>query len=1286
MAYDGSLKFDTSIDTSGFSTGVSKLKGLASSFASAVGTAVTTAVAAVSAGVVAAVSAAVSVGSDFESAMSEVAAISGATDDELQKLSDKAKEMGSSTKYSATEAAEALKYMSLAGWTAEQSTEALDGVLNLAAASGMELSEASDMVTDYLSAFGMSAEESAYFADLLSYAQSNSNTTAEALGEAYKNCAANLNAAGQDVETVTSLLSSMANQGLKGSEAGTALAAIMRDITNEMQDGEIAIGDTSVAVADANGNYRDLTDILADVEKATDGMGTAEKAAALSSTFTSDSIKGLNLILNEGVDEAASFEEQLTESAGSAEKASASMNDNLQGDVTIMKSALEGLGIQVYETLDDGLREAVQLGTEYIDRLSKAFTDGGLEGAVAEAGEIFGELVTKIVDYAPDVVNAAVSFIKAFVKGISDNKDTVLSAVKEILNAVGSTLLELLPEAIQSPVAKTAESLQETLGNVSSAFTSAFTGEDIINAVSGIVGLITDLMNVILDMINDILPTFNDALSTIKDALSSSGFQKGIKSVKKLFENLSDVVGDLARTVLPVAAEIITIVAENLDILVPLAEGAALAFAAWKIINSVITWEKSLTAQLVKLTAGITAESAAQDIANMKTKGATTAMTLQQVAAALLTGEITLTTAATWLWNAAQTALNAVLEANPISIVVVAIAALATAVVGITNLIIQANDRTEEYNEAVEEMQEAIDNNTESSEELGSAVNNVSGYMDEFSEKIENAGSVLDDLNESVIMDTEKYDSLTQNMEDIQKEFTDIAGTYADERKSLTEEEISALEDLLQQMQDIADEQLELLSGYQKAASAKTEMFIEDFEGSAEEFAEASQSYINAANEARDKVIEAADEQYTNALTNIDLMTGLSEDEKQRLKDDAKENYDNAIAAAEKERDDTVAVIMDKYNQLDDAHVEFNEAITKLNDDLTQAELDHVARHGEIVREYADDQTELRIQLANEQTRYNNETAALMDEFVESFDEDAQKEIGIWAQMVAETQSSGGEIDEATALMVANMLSELRKLPDESQEAMQDTVDALEEIMDNLPDDMKEKANAAVDSFSDTLSSDSNKSSVEKAAKELMQSWYTALDKEIKTTASTGAQIGESFADGVAEGITSNDYKIQNAAAQAALSASTTTKSALQINSPSRLMRRIYGYFVDGCVVGIEENADSLVNAAEDLAVSAANSMEINPDLSVGLNTNSIGNKLAGGKIFIQLKSAVMSEASSIGRSAALQSTESLMGGSQSGKSVKASGNIEAHINIDGREFAVATVPYIDEELAFIRG
>lgn len=367
-------------------------------------------------------------GQNFTSTMSEVQAISGATGDELETLEACAREFGATTTFSASEAAEALKYMALAGWDVDQSTSALGGVLNLAAASGMELGAASDMVTDYLSAFGMEADQAAYFADMLASAQSSSNTTAEALGEAYKNCAANLNAAGQDVETVTSLLEGMANQGYKGSEAGTALAAIMRDITNAMDDGQIKIGDTSVAVMDAQGNFRDLTDILTEVEAATNGMGDAERAVALSSTFTADSTKGLNLILNEGMDSIAGYEENLRSAGGTAEEMAAIMNDNLNGDIAQMNSAWEELGLKIYEHFEGSLRSAVQFVTSSVIPAIE-----WLLGHLPELGIALGAIGALIVKMKWGVIVTKLGAVK-----------TALSGVTTALGGIGAPALAVI--------------------------------------------------------------------------------------------------------------------------------------------------------------------------------------------------------------------------------------------------------------------------------------------------------------------------------------------------------------------------------------------------------------------------------------------------------------------------------------------------------------------------------------------------------------------------------------------------------------------------------------------------------------------------------------------------------------------------------------------------------------------------------------------------------------------------------------------------------------------------
>ncbi len=347
----------------------------------------------------------VEIGQTFETSMSKVSALSGATGDDLATLEAKARELGASTTFSASQAADALGYMALAGWDTEQMLAGVGSVLTLAQAGEMELAAASDLVTDYLSAFNMEASETARMVDVLAYAQANANTTVEGLGMAFKNCAANANAAGMDVETTSAAISMMANQGFKGSEAGTALNAVLRDMTAKMEDGAIAIGEQSVAVMDAEGNYRDFTDILADVQAATNGMGDAEKAAALQSTFTADSIKGLNLMLNAGADEMVGFRDELYGCAGAAEETAATMTDNLGGDLAAMNSAFEELSLKIYDGLQEPLRSAVQFITGTVVP--------GIEGFMAwlttgtqefdEFGNVVGETASPLSQLASTV-------------------------------------------------------------------------------------------------------------------------------------------------------------------------------------------------------------------------------------------------------------------------------------------------------------------------------------------------------------------------------------------------------------------------------------------------------------------------------------------------------------------------------------------------------------------------------------------------------------------------------------------------------------------------------------------------------------------------------------------------------------------------------------------------------------------------------------------------------------------------------------------------------------------
>ena len=286
----------------------------------------------------------------FEHSMSKVKALSGATGSDLKLLEDTAKQMGATTVYSASEAADALGYMALAGWDAQQSAAGLPGVLNLAAASGMDLAQASDLVTDYLTAFGLEADQAGRMADVLSYAQANSNTTTEMLGEAFKNCAVNAHNAGMTLEETTAILSKFADAGLKGSEGGTALNAIIRDMTQKMKNGAIQIGNTKVQVQDANGNFRKMTDIIGDVDKATQGMGDAQRTAALMTTFTADSIKGMGILCNTGAKNIDDFTKELEKSNGTAKTMADMMNSDLSGALKALGSAWEAVQLDIGDT------------------------------------------------------------------------------------------------------------------------------------------------------------------------------------------------------------------------------------------------------------------------------------------------------------------------------------------------------------------------------------------------------------------------------------------------------------------------------------------------------------------------------------------------------------------------------------------------------------------------------------------------------------------------------------------------------------------------------------------------------------------------------------------------------------------------------------------------------------------------------------------------------------------------------------------------------------------------
>ena len=364
--------------------------------------------------------AAVKTAADFDSAMSQVAAVSGATGSDFDALRDKAREMGSKTKFSASEAAEAMNYMAMAGWKTGDMLEGIEGIMNLAAASGEDLATTSDIVTDALTAFGLQASDSGHFADILAAASSNANTNVSMMGETFKYVAPIAGAMGYSAEDTAEAIGLMANAGIKSSQAGTTLRKIMTELNGEIKIHGATLGDVTIQTTNADGSMRSLNDILGDCRVAFGQLSESEQASAAETLVGKQAMSGFLALMN-----AAPADIQKLESAintcsdsidgynGTAEKMAAVMQDNLSGQLTILKSQLQELAISIGDALMPVIRDIVSHIQNWVDKFNSL--DDGTK-----------EMIVKIALFA-----AAVG--------------PVLVVVGKVISAVG-TIMTILPK------------------------------------------------------------------------------------------------------------------------------------------------------------------------------------------------------------------------------------------------------------------------------------------------------------------------------------------------------------------------------------------------------------------------------------------------------------------------------------------------------------------------------------------------------------------------------------------------------------------------------------------------------------------------------------------------------------------------------------------------------------------------------------------------------------------------------------------------------------------------
>lgn len=631
-----------SLDDSDFNSGIDKALAQGSGLASKLGTAFTgisnvgkkafkaVGVVATAGGVAlgAFMKSSIDAGMQFDAAMSQVGAISGATGEDFDALREKAMEMGAKTKFSATESAEAMNYMAMAGWKTEDMLNSIEGVMNLAAASGEDLARTSDIVTDAMTAFGLAADESTngianatHFADVLAASAANSNTNVTMLGESFKYVAPIAGSMGYSIEDTAVALGVMANNGIKASQGGTALRNIITNMAKPTSKMKAAMDALGVSLTDENGNVLSLIDLMrelrkgfndgsletakfkeeqAELQKQLDngeisaeeydasmeslaesvfnaaGANKAQYASMLAGKY---SMAGLLAIVNTTDEEFDKLTESIYNCDGAAEQMANTMLDNLNGDVTILKSSLEGLQIAVSDEVTPSLRDFAQQGTKYINRVKDALTSRGWSGAIKEIGNIFGEVLNQFISYLPQMADFATQMIVALIDGISANSGSMIEAGSMLLDSITSGLSQIR-EKVMPVISQFVPLVLDYFMTYKGQMFSI--GLDIITAIVQGIGdnmasigqSAGDMLTTILTSIQENLPTLITAGLNIISGLDDYIIQNlsilldsGMQIITQLMSAITTYAPDLLQSAIEILSNIGNFIIEQLPTL-----------------------------------------------------------------------------------------------------------------------------------------------------------------------------------------------------------------------------------------------------------------------------------------------------------------------------------------------------------------------------------------------------------------------------------------------------------------------------------------------------------------------------------------------------------------------------------------------------------------------------------------------------------------------------------------------------------------------------------------------
>ena len=1166
---DGTLLFDTKLNADAVKKGVEKLSSFAKTGLKATTAAITT----VSTALAGAAGYAVKVGSSFEAGMSEVAAISGATGKDLENLTDKAKEMGSKTKFSATQSAEAFKYMAMAGWDSAQMCDGIAGVMNLAAASGEDLATTSDIVTDALTAFGLKASDATHFSDVLAKTSSSANTNVSLLGETFKYVAPAAGSLGYSVEDMSVAIGLMANAGIKGTQAGTSLRSTLTRMAKPTKESSAAMEKLGLSLTDSQGKMKPFNEIMIDMRKGFKNLSAEEKASTAAMLGGQEAMSGLLAIVNASDDDFNKLTDAVKNCDGASEAMANTMNDNLQGQITLLKSAVEGLGISVYEKLQEPLKNLAKQGSTYVGQLSDAMSKSGINGMVAELGNVFADVATKAAENAPKLIDTAVSMIDNFNKGLEKNSGKLAKAgvnlVKSLINGM-TTLVSSFSDLAASAVSAL---LRTLLGSkVSKAF-------------------------------DDFAKSAKQSFSSIKDSVS-----KVFNSIKSAARTLLPVLLNLASGGLKVVAKAIQVLADNAKVLVPIVLSC---ITAVKLFGAAMAISTKITAMVGAVKSLSTATGVA--------------------------------TGATKLFNAVLDANPIVLLASTIISVVGALGVFSATISGVTQDAEECSDKIDEVVQSSKDLTDKLKENRDARKEDMDAVQGQSGAIDVLTQRLFD----LADKNGKSDKEMAEMHSL---VEQLNKDVPNLNLAIDDQtgKLNLNKEAILGCVDaqknevLLtaaqEKMKEVAEERVE--------AQMKLKELEEDRKNKLVALNKATKDY----NELLEKVNAGESNEYQRLYDLQDAM-----EQAQQAYDGTNseiEQQNENIRNADKELNTYQDIIGETKLQIDDytnSHIRVNDALIEVTSATGKAWSDIVTAYNNGVDASGK---------AIDKSKYDMENWAT--------NMDALSKKGIDDGIIKNLSQMGDKAAPylyALETMTDDQIKEINSAYQDSlkpQTGVANNLDAANNTANQKLSWMNEMASNKTTQLNGAFNSIQIKPAVDKAMNEGGWAVRSGMDY-LKNTADSKASglllnTGNNMAAGLTQGFSAGFERFKQTL-QTSLDAAVAIGNAkLQIHSPSRVFAKMGKYMVAGLDKGWSDNID-------DVKKSISSSLQFD-----------------AGALSTKMQATVAYETSHPNVAIKSEYRENQWDNSNSGDNAPIV--VESHINVDGREIAKATTPYISRQMA----